>query len=220
MLVLLCIMYIIIYKYSKYLQNIKHYKFPVKTFNIKYILCIFEIVILCKFNHKFLKTGKGISSMKKTIKFKLNGKPVTLDVDVGRKLLWVLRTDLGLTGTKYGCGESYCGACTVIVNDNPVRSCQTEVQNVQDKDVLTIEGLSKDDKLHPLQKAFTEHDALQCGYCTPGMIMSAYALLKKNSSPSAQEIKAGLEDNFCRCGAHKRIISAVQTASAEMKGGN
>ncbi len=158
--------------------------------------------------------------MKKTIKFNLNGKPVTLDVDIGRKLLWVLRTDLGLTGTKYGCGESYCGACTVIVNSDAVRSCQISVQDVQDKNVITIEGLSKNDKLHPLQKAFAEHDALQCGYCTPGMILSAYSLLKKNPSPSVQEIKAGLEDNLCRCGAHKRIISAVQNASAEMKGGN
>jgi aerobic-type carbon monoxide dehydrogenase small subunit (CoxS/CutS family) len=193
---------------------------PIKTFKIKYILCIFEIVILCKFNHKFLKTGKGIPSMKKTINFKLNGKPVTLDADGGRKLLWVLRTDLGLTGTKYGCGESYCGACTVIVNNDAVRSCQISVEDVQDKDVITIEGLIKGDKLHPLQKAFAEHDALQCGYCTPGMIMSAYSLLKKNSSPSVREIKAGLEDNLCRCGAYKRIISAVQTASAEMKGVN
>ena len=158
--------------------------------------------------------------MKKTINFKLNGKPVSLDVDGGRKLLWVLRTDLGLTGTKYGCGESYCGSCTVIVNDNPVRSCQTDIQDVQDKDVITIEGIIKGDKLHPIQKAFAEHDALQCGYCTPGMIMSAYALLKKNPKPSLQEIKAGLEDNLCRCGAHKRIISAVQSAANEMKGIN
>ncbi|HEY5533870.1 MAG TPA: (2Fe-2S)-binding protein [Ignavibacteria bacterium] len=158
--------------------------------------------------------------MKKIIKFNLNGKPVTLDVDIERKLIWVLRVDLGLTGTKYGCGESYCGACTVIVNDNAERSCQMTIQDVQDKDVITIEGLSKGDELHPLQKAFIEHDALQCGYCTPGMIMNAYSLLKKNPKPSIQEIKAGMEDNLCRCGAHKRIIDAIQSAAMETKGVN
>ena len=158
--------------------------------------------------------------MKKIIKFNLNGKPVTLDVDIERKLIWVLRVDLGLTGTKYGCGESYCGACTVIVNDNAERSCQMTIQDVQDKDVITIEGLSKGDELHPLQKAFIEHDALQCGYCTPGMIMNACSLLKKNPKPSIQEIKAGMEDNLCRCGAHKRIIDAIQSAAMETKGVN
>ncbi|HEY5124400.1 MAG TPA: (2Fe-2S)-binding protein [Ignavibacteria bacterium] len=158
--------------------------------------------------------------MKKIIKFNLNGKPVTLDVDSERKLIWVLRVDLGLTGTKYGCGESYCGACTVIVNNNAERSCQMSIQDVQDKDVITIEGLSTGDELNPLQKAFIEHDALQCGYCTPGMIMNAYSLLKKNPKPSAQEIKTGMEDNLCRCGAHKRIIDAIQTASMEKKGVN
>jgi len=158
--------------------------------------------------------------MKKIIKFKLNGKPVTLDVDSERKLIWVLRVDLGLTGTKYGCGESFCGSCTVIVNDNAERSCQMTIQDVQDKDVITIEGLLKGDEVHPLQKAFIDNDALQCGYCTPGMIMNAYSLLKKNPKPSIQEIKTGMEDNLCRCGAHKRIISAVQSAAKEMKGVN
>jgi carbon-monoxide dehydrogenase small subunit len=156
--------------------------------------------------------------MKKIIQFKLNGKPVTLDVDSERKLIWVLRVDLGLTGTKYGCGESYCGSCTVIVNGNAERSCQMTVQDVQDKDVITIEGLLNGDKLHPIQKAFVEHDALQCGYCTPGMIMNAYSFLKKNPNPSIQEIKTGMEDNLCRCGAHKRILEAVQSAATEMKG--
>ena len=153
--------------------------------------------------------------MKKIIKFKLNGKPVTLDTDGERKLIWVLRVDLGLTGTKYGCGESYCGSCSVIVNDKAERSCQITIQDVQDKDVITIEGLLNGDKLHPLQKAFIDNDALQCGYCTPGMIMNAYSLLLKNPKPSIQEIKAGMEDNLCRCGAHKRIISAVQDAATE-----
>jgi carbon-monoxide dehydrogenase small subunit len=141
-------------------------------------------------------------------------------VDIERKLIWVLRVDLGLTGTKYGCGESYCGACTVIVNDNAERSCQMTIQDVQDKDVITIEGLSKGDELHPLQKAFVEQDALQCGYCTSGMLMNAYSLLKKNPKPSIQEIKTGMEDNLCRCGAHKRIIDAIQDAAMETKGVN
>jgi carbon-monoxide dehydrogenase small subunit len=141
-------------------------------------------------------------------------------VDSERKLIWVLRVDLGLTGTKYGCGESYCGACTVIVNNNAERSCQMSIQDVQDKDVITIEGLSKGDELHPLQKAFVEQDALQCGYCTSGMLMNAYSLLKKNPKPSIQEIKTGMEDNLCRCGAHKRIIDAIQDAAMETKGVN
>ena len=101
-------------------------------------------------------------------------------MDSDRKLLWVLRTDLGLTGTKYGCGESFCGACTVVVNNEAVRSCQTAIKEVQDKEVVTIEGLAKSGEMHPLQKAFMENDAMQCGYCTPGMIMNAYALLRKN----------------------------------------
>jgi len=157
--------------------------------------------------------------MKKIINFKLNGKPISLDVDSERKLIWVLRVDLGLTGTKYGCGESHCGSCTVVVNGNAERSCQIRINDVQDKEVLTIEGLLEGSEPHPLQKAFVEHDALQCGYCTPGMIMNAYSLLKKNPKPSVNEIKSGMEDNFCRCGAHKRIISAVQTAAANMKEG-
>jgi aerobic-type carbon monoxide dehydrogenase small subunit (CoxS/CutS family) len=157
--------------------------------------------------------------MKKNINFKLNGKPVSIDVDNERRLIWVLRTDFGLTGTKYGCGESYCGACTVLVNDNAARSCQLTIQDVQDKEVVTIEGLLIGSDPHPLQRAFMEHDALQCGYCTPGMIMNAYALLKKNPKPTEHDIKTGMEDNLCRCGAHKRIVTAVQTAAANMKGG-
>jgi aerobic-type carbon monoxide dehydrogenase small subunit (CoxS/CutS family) len=156
--------------------------------------------------------------MKKIVEFKINGKPVTLDVDTDRKLIWVLRVDLGLTGTKYGCGESYCGSCTVIVNDKAERSCQLAIQDVQDKEVITIEGLLNDGKLHPLQKAFIEHDALQCGYCTSGMIMSAYSLLMKNPKTTTGEIITGMEDNLCRCGAHKRIIEAIQSAAKEMKG--
>ena len=156
--------------------------------------------------------------MKEVIKFTLNGKSVSLDLDSDRKLLWVLRTDLGLTGTKYGCGESYCGSCTVLVEDEAVRSCQKTLKEIQNKSVITIEGLAENGDLHPLQKAFMENDALQCGYCTPGMIMNAYALLKKNPNPTEKQIVEGMEDNLCRCGAHKRIVEAVQ-AAAQIMGG-
>jgi aerobic-type carbon monoxide dehydrogenase small subunit (CoxS/CutS family) len=157
--------------------------------------------------------------MEETVQFKLNGKSVKLTMDSDRKLLWFLRIDLGLTGTKYGCGESYCGSCTVLVNNRAVRSCQTALKDVQGKEIITIEGLAQNDKLHPLQKAFMEHDALQCGYCTPGMILQAYSLLQKNPRPSASEIVEGMEGNLCRCGAHNRVILAIQTAAKEIQGG-
>ncbi len=150
------------------------------------------------------------------VHFKLNGKPIDLTVDSDRLLLWVLRTDLGLTGTKYGCGISYCGACTVLVNNEAVHSCQTSVKEVVNKEVVTIEGLTNNGKLHPLQKAFAEHDAMQCGYCTPGMILTAYSFLKKNPHPSASEIIEGMEDNLCRCGAHNRIVKAIHSAAEKM----
>ena len=156
--------------------------------------------------------------MKEHISFTLNGKSVTLDLDSDRKLLWVLRTDLGLTGTKYGCGESYCGACTVLVDDEAVRSCQMTLKDVKNKSVVTIEGLAAKGKLHPLQKAFIENDALQCGYCTPGMIMNAYGMLKKNPNPTDQQIIEGMDDNLCRCGAHKRVVTAIRAAAKEMGG--
>ncbi|KPJ69656.1 ferredoxin [candidate division WOR-1 bacterium DG_54_3] len=157
--------------------------------------------------------------MKKTIRFKLNGKPKSMSVDRKRMLLWVLRTDFGLTGAKYGCGEGFCGACTVLVNNEAVRSCQTPVEDIDGKEVITIEGLAKNGKLHPLQEAFVKHDALQCGYCTPGMILSAYNLLLKNSNPTRKDIINSLEENLCRCGAHKRIVEAVQAVAQRMKGG-
>lgn len=153
--------------------------------------------------------------MVKTINFILNGKPKRLTVDGEHKLLWVLRTDLGLTGTKYGCGESYCGACTVIVDTEAVRSCQLPVKQVEGKEVITIEGLSGNGGLHPLQKAFIEHDALQCGFCTPGMLLTAYSLLLKNPHPSRQEIIDHMDDNLCRCGTYTRIIRAIQTAAGK-----
>jgi aerobic-type carbon monoxide dehydrogenase small subunit (CoxS/CutS family) len=157
--------------------------------------------------------------MEETVQFKLNGKPTTLSVDLDRKLLWVLRTDLGLTGTKYGCGESICGACTVLVNNEAVRSCQIPVRDVRGKEVVTIEGLAKNGALHPLQKAFMEHDALQCGYCTPGMIINAYAFLRRNPRPTPAQLVDAMEDNLCRCGAHNRIIHAIQAAAKTMAGG-
>ena len=156
--------------------------------------------------------------MNKAISFTLNGKKVTLDLDNERPLLWVLRTDLGLTGTKYGCGESYCGACTVLVDDKAVKSCQMTIKDIRNKSVVTIEGLADNGNLHPLQQAFVENDAQQCGYCTPGMIMNAIALLKKYPRPTERQIIEGMEDNLCRCGAHKHIIEAIQAAAAEMGG--
>jgi aerobic-type carbon monoxide dehydrogenase small subunit (CoxS/CutS family) len=158
--------------------------------------------------------------MSKTIRFKLNGQPKSLNVDRSRMLLWVLRTDFGLTGVKYGCGEGFCGACTVLVNGDAVRSCQQPVEDIEGKEVVTIEGLSSNGHLHPLQEAFVEHDALQCGFCTPGMILNAYSLLMKNPDPSREEIILGMDDNLCRCGAHTRIIQAIQTAARNMAGGS
>jgi len=157
--------------------------------------------------------------MQETISFNLNDKPIRLTVDSERMLLWVLRSDLGLTGTKYGCGEAFCGACAVLVNNKAVRSCQFPVKDVKGKEVITIEGLSKNGKLHPIQEAFVKHDALQCGFCTPGMILNAYSLLYENPQPTQSEIIQGMNDNLCRCGAHTRIVQAIQTAANEMKGG-
>jgi aerobic-type carbon monoxide dehydrogenase small subunit (CoxS/CutS family) len=154
--------------------------------------------------------------MKESIEFSLNGKPVSFEVDPSRMLLWVLRYDLGLTGTKYGCGEGLCGACTVIVDGKAERSCLLEVKAVAGKVVTTIEGLAKNGELHPLQKAFIMHDALQCGYCTPGMIMNAYALLLKTPRASRSQIIEHMDGNLCRCGAHQRIVEAIQAAANEL----
>jgi aerobic-type carbon monoxide dehydrogenase small subunit (CoxS/CutS family) len=151
------------------------------------------------------------------ISFTLNNKSVSLEVDGERELLWVLRTDLGLTGTKYGCGEGVCGACTVLINNEAVPSCQTRIKDVDGAEVTTIEGLEKDGDLHPLQKAFIEHDALQCGFCTPGMIMKAHSILTENPNSSRAEIVEGMEGNLCRCGAHPRILDAIESAAEEMK---
>jgi aerobic-type carbon monoxide dehydrogenase small subunit (CoxS/CutS family) len=157
--------------------------------------------------------------MIENIRFKLNGRPVSLSVETEQMLLAVLRYNLRLTGSKYGCGEGYCGACTVLVNNEAVRSCQYPLKDVGGKEVVTIEGLARDGKLHPLQEAFVRHDALQCGYCTSGMIMNAYGLLLKNPRPTRQEIIEGMEGNLCRCGAYVRIIEAIQDAARGMRGG-
>ena len=156
--------------------------------------------------------------MKEKLEFKINGKPRILEADGNMKLLWFIRTDLGLTGTKFACGEGYCGACTVLIDGKAVRSCQTWVKEIQGRDVLTIEGLAQKGKLHPLQKAFAEQGALQCGFCTPGMILNAYALLRENPDPSEEEIVRGMEGNLCRCGAHPRIVRAIQEAAKKMGG--
>ena len=158
--------------------------------------------------------------MKKTIHFKLNGQPKSLALDRERMLLWVLRTDFGLTGTKYGCGEGFCGACTVLVNNEAARSCQFPIEDVHGKEILTIEGLARNGRLHPLQEAFVKSNALQCGYCTPGMVLTAYGLLVKNPRPNPEEIIEGMNENLCRCGSYQRIIQAIQDAVQEMKGGS
>jgi nicotinate dehydrogenase subunit A len=155
--------------------------------------------------------------MDRTIRFTLNGEPVALEVDEERMLLWVLRTDLQLTGPKYGCGEGFCGACTVVVDGKAVRSCQTPVKTVEGKQVLTVEGLEKDGRLHPLQEAFIRHDAMQCGFCTPGMILQAYSLLLANPKPTRKQIAEALEGNLCRCSAYNRILPAVEEAAGAMQ---
>jgi carbon-monoxide dehydrogenase small subunit len=157
--------------------------------------------------------------MQRTVSFTLNGKPTRLTVDEERMLLWALRSDLGLTGTKFGCGAALCGSCTVIVDKEAVRSCAIRAKDVAGKQVLTIEGLNKDGRLHPLQEAFLKHQAFQCGYCTSGMILNAYALLLKKPRPTRAEIIQGMDDNLCRCGSHTRILDAIQEASGAMKGG-
>ncbi len=147
------------------------------------------------------------------MKLSVNGREVSVDAAPEKMLLWVLREDLDLTGAKYGCGEGQCGSCTVLVDGVAMRSCITPLKAVAGKKIVTIEGLEQGGKLHPVQEAFLEQDAFQCGYCTPGMIMAAVGLLGKNPKPSVAEVKRGMNGNICRCGTYPRIIEAVRRAA-------
>jgi len=148
----------------------------------------------------------------------VNGKKLTVNADPEASLLSVLRNDLDLTGTKYGCGESQCGACTVLIDGQQTRSCITQVGRVANKQITTIEGLEKNGQLHPLQDAFLKADAMQCGYCTPGMIMSGVALLDKTPRPTREQIVQHMNGNICRCGTYLRIIAAIQMAADQKRG--
>ena len=155
--------------------------------------------------------------MAKVTNLNVNGKKMTVDVDGTASLLSVLRNDLHLTGSKYGCGEGQCGACTVLLDGQPVRSCITQTARAAGKQITTIEGLEKDGQLHPLQDAFIKADAMQCAYCTSGMIMAAAGLLSRNPKPARDEIIEGMNGNICRCGTYQRIIDAIQVASGQAK---
>ena len=150
--------------------------------------------------------------------FRVNGTEHKLTVDGSRSLLSVLRTELDLTGSKFGCGEGQCGACTVLLDDHAVRSCVTLMSDVAGRSVTTIEGLARNGKLHPVQEAFLDTQAVQCGYCTPGMIMSTVSLLRRNPHPSEDQIRDALAGNLCRCAVYQRILSAVQRAAQRMSG--
>ena len=145
----------------------------------------------------------------------INGSEHQVDVPADTKLLYVLRENLGLTGTKYGSGEGMCGACTVLLDGKPARSCQAPLNTVVGKKITTIEGLEQNGKLHPIQEAFLKFEAFQCAYCTSGMIMSAVALLSKNPKPTDQQIISGMEGNVCRCGTHPRIVEAIRQAAQD-----
>jgi aerobic-type carbon monoxide dehydrogenase small subunit (CoxS/CutS family) len=149
----------------------------------------------------------------------VNGARRAIDAEGDRSLLSVLRDDLGVMGPKYGCGEGQCGACTVLLDGARVRSCITRLDVAQGKAVHTIEGLADGDKLHPVQEAFLEKGAFQCGYCTPGMVLSAVALLSQKSEPTRDEIVRFMDKNICRCGTYVRIVAAVEEAARRMKGG-
>jgi len=157
--------------------------------------------------------------MARITELNVNGSRLKVNVDADKSLLSVLRDDLDLTGSKYGCGEGQCGACTVLISGVPTRSCITQVGAVAGKPITTIEGLESNGRLHPLQQAILDHDALQCGYCTSGVIMSGVALLNKNSSPGEEEIVRFMEGNVCRCGTYPRIVAAITQAARQMKGG-
>lgn len=155
--------------------------------------------------------------MAKVTSLNVNGKKMPIDAEATANLLSVLRNDLNLTGSKYGCGEGQCGACTVLVDGIVMRACVTQVGRAAGKEITTIEGLEKDGKLHPLQEAFIKADAMQCAYCTSGMIIAASALLAKKPKPSRDEIIEGMNSNICRCGVYQRIIEAIQIASGQAR---
>jgi aerobic-type carbon monoxide dehydrogenase small subunit (CoxS/CutS family) len=148
----------------------------------------------------------------------VNGQARTIETDPQRPLLHVLREDLGMTGTKYSCGEGQCGACTVLVDGRCVRSCVTPVSHVAGKQIMTIEGLAEGDSLHRVQEAFVEEGAMQCGYCTGGMILTAVALLEQNAHPTDREIVEWMDANICRCNGYSKIVSSIRTASQKTKG--
>jgi nicotinate dehydrogenase subunit A len=151
------------------------------------------------------------------IRFRLNGVDTDIDADPDSSLLTILRGQLGMTGSHFGCGAGECGACNVIVGDHAVTACDTPMWSVANKDVTTVEGLGNAQKPHPLQRAFIAEQALQCGYCVSGILMSAAALLKRNPNPTGADVKAALDRNLCRCGSHNRIVRAVLRAAAEMQ---
>jgi carbon-monoxide dehydrogenase small subunit len=152
------------------------------------------------------------------ITFSLNGKETTLDVEPDRRVVDILREDFGLTGTKESCGTGECGACTILVDGGSRLSCLMLAAQLQDRAIGTIEGLAPDDRPHPLQKAFVEHGAVQCGFCSPGMILSSAVLLQQNPAPTREEIRDGLSGNLCRCTGYQKIIDAVDAAARKMKG--
>ena len=151
------------------------------------------------------------------VRFRLNGVETEIDADPDTPLLTVLRGQLGLTGSHFGCGAGECGACTVLLDDHAINSCDTPLWSVADKAVTTIEGLGSADAPHALQRAFIAEQAMQCGYCLSGIMMSAAALLKKNANPTSADIKAALDRNLCRCGSHNRMVRAILRAAAEMR---
>jgi carbon-monoxide dehydrogenase small subunit len=155
---------------------------------------------------------------KKRIKFKINNQAQELSIDPWRTLLEVIREDLRLTGTKEGCGEGECGSCTVIMEGKTVNSCLIPAVEADNKEIITIEGLADGDDLHPIQEAFVEKSGMQCGFCTPGMIMSAKALLDSNPNPNKEEIREGIAGNFCRCTGYTKIIESISAAASTMKG--
>ena len=154
-----------------------------------------------------------------SIRFRLNGAETEIDADPDRSLLDILRAQLGMTGSHFGCGAGECGACNVIIDDRAVPACDMPLWSVADKDVTTVEGLGTAERPHPLQRAFIAEQALQCGYCVSGILMSAAALLKRNPSPTNRDVREALDRNLCRCGSHNRIVRAVLRAADEMAAG-